>query len=478
MQHKKIHRLGIVALAVSAALGLSACNDTANDTSTSTTSATTSGVITGFGSVFVNGVEYETGNAEVLVEGTPLDESALKVGMVVTLEGTVNPDGSTGQALSIRYADEVDGEVLANNVATDNTLTIMGMTVHVDTDTVFDSFDPNQLSPADIQPGNLVEVSGFSSGDGNIYATRIEVKKAQRDPGEEMELKGVIANLDTANQTFTIGPQTIDYSGANLDLGDLADLADGLFVEVKSTTGFDADGVLVASKVELEGDGKREIEAPEGKELEIEGVITAVIDPQNGIVEVNGQRVQLSASTEGEGLDLNNLAAGMKVKVEGKVNADGILVAEEAKAKPKAELEIAAQVEGVDVNAGTLTLLGQTIRVTAETIKRDESDHGERYFDLADIATGDWVKVKLAQDADGTLVAVALERDDNDEGKPARIEGKIDATATGSVTLGPLDIDLSGLTNAPSPMAGDEVEIEVSVNPDGSLMATRMELDD
>ena len=475
MQHK-IHRLGIVALAVSAALGLSACNDTANDTSTSTTSATTSGVITGFGSVFVNGVEYETGNAQVLVEGTALDESALKVGMVVTLEGTVNPDGSTGQALSIRYADEVDGEVLANNVTTDNTLTIMGMTVHVDADTVFESFDPNQLSPADIQVGNLVEVSGFSSGDGNIYATRIEVKKAQRDPGEEMELKGVIANLDTAAQTFTIGQQTIDYSGANLDLGDLTDLANDLFVEVKSTQGF-SNGVLIASKVELEGDGKREIEAPEGKELEIEGVITAVIDPQNGIVEVNGQRVQLSASTEGEGLDLSNLAAGMKVKVEGKVNADGVLVAEEAKGKPKAELEIAAQVEAVDVDAGTLILLGQPVRVTAETIKRDESENEERYFDLADIATGDWVEVKLAQDADGTLVAVALERDD-DEGKPARIEGKIDATGTGSVTLGPLDIDLSGLANPPSLMAGDEVEIEVSVDTSGNLMATRMELDD
>ncbi len=478
MQHKKIHRLGIVALAVSAALGLSACNDTANDDSSSGISTTTSGVITGFGSVFVNGVKYETDSAEVLVEGIRLDESALEVGMVVVLEGTVNPDGSTGQALSIRYADEVDGEVLANNVATDNTLTIMGMTVHVDADTVFESFDANQLSPADIQVGNLVEVSGFSSGDGNIYATRIEVKKAQRDPGEEMELRGVIANLDTTNQTFTIGPQTIDYSGANLDLGELTDLANDLFVEVKSTAGFDDNSVLIASEVELEGDGKREIEVPEGKELEIEGVITAVIDPQNGIVEVNGQPVQLSASTEGEGLDLNNLAAGMKVKVEGKVNADGVLVAEEAKAKPKAELEIAAQVEGVDVNAGTLTLLGQTVRVTAETIKRDESANGERYFDLADIATGDWVEVKLAQDADGTLVAVALERDDAEENEPARIEGKIDATATGSVTLGPLDIDLSGLANPPSLMAGDEVEIEVNVDANGALVATRMEMDD
>jgi len=476
MQHK-IHRLGIVALAVSAALGLSACNDTASNDDSTTSTTTTSGVITGFGSVFVNGVEYETGAAEVLVEGTPLDESALKVGMVVVLEGSVNPDGSTGEALSIRYADEVDGEVLANNVATDNTLTIMGMTVHVDADTVFESFDPNQLGPADIQPGNLVEVSGFSSGDGNIYATRIEVKKAQRDPGEEMALKGEIQNLDTNTQTFFVGSQKIDYSSANLDLGDVGSLTDGLFVEVKSTQGF-VSGTLIASEIELEGDGKREIEVPEGKELEIEGVITAVIDPQNGIVEVNGQRVQLSVDTEGEGLDLNNLAVGMKVKVEGKVNGDGVLVAEEMKAKPKAELEIAAKVEAVDVNAGTLTLLGQTIRVTAETLKRDESAREERYFDLADIAAGDWLEVKLAQDADGTLVAVALERDD-DEGKPAQVEGKIDAVGTdNTLTVGPLTVDLSTLNNVPSLMAGDEVEIELTVGADGNLVAQSMEMDD
>ncbi|VAW66927.1 hypothetical protein MNBD_GAMMA10-319, partial [hydrothermal vent metagenome] len=55
-------------LAASIAAGiatLTACSGGTSDTATTgnTSNATTSGVITGFGSVFVNGVEYETDSA-------------------------------------------------------------------------------------------------------------------------------------------------------------------------------------------------------------------------------------------------------------------------------------------------------------------------------------------------------------------------------------------------------------------------------
>ncbi len=464
----------LIALAVSATLGLSACVDGGD----STTSASgdgevvTTGVITGFGSVFVNGVEFETNGAQIVVDGVPLDESHLKVGMVVTLEGSVNADGSTGQALAIRFADEVEGIVQQNDVAASNTLTIMGQTVHVDVDTVFESFDQTQLGPADIQPGNIVEVSGFADGQGNIYATRIEVKKAQKDPDDEIELKGLVKNLDTSATTFQIGNQTIDYSAANLDFT----LKDGQVVEVKSRDGFDGNGTLLASEIELEDEDGKRLEAEAGAELEIEGVITALVDPQNGRIEVNGQPVQLAL--DDTGLDLTNLQAGMRIKVEGRVDENGVLVVEELKRKPKAELEIAAQVEAVDVAAGTLTLLGQTIRVTPETIKKDESQRGERYFDLADLAQGDWLELKLAQDENGALVAIKLEREDAEPDATPKIEGKIDQVGNGTIEVGGIPLDLGALSNPPSLMAGDEVEMTVSLSSDGTIMVQTMELDD
>ncbi len=474
---RNTHRIKIVSLAVAAALGLSACNNGGDTTTSAGSDTVTSGVITGFGSVYVNGVRFSTDNATISIDGTPMDESALKVGMVVTLEGSVNPDG-TGQALAIRFADEVDGEVLANNVAVDGTLSIMGQTVHIDTDTVFESFDPNQLTPTDIQVGNIVEVSGFSSGDGNIYATRIEVKKAQREAGDELSLKGVIANLDTAAQTFQIGQQTIDYSNANLD--GLTEPQNGLFVEVKSTDGF-ANGVLIASEIELEDDGDKRMELPEGEDLEISGAITKIIDAAKGLVEINGQPVQLDGA-ELEGLALADLARGLKIKVEGKVNAEGILVAEEAKAKPKGELEMAARVESVDPVSGTITLTGGVeVKITNETLKRDDSSKGEKYFDINDLAQNDWLEVKLYQEADGTWVALKLERDDAEPTDPMKIEGsvQIDPSNSTQIQVGPLTLDLSGMSSpAPAMNNGDKVEMSFTVDTNGQLMVQQIEMDD
>jgi len=54
---------------------------------------TTVGSITGFGSIFVNGVEYATAGAQIGIDGQPGTEAQLSVGDVVTVVGTVNADG-------------------------------------------------------------------------------------------------------------------------------------------------------------------------------------------------------------------------------------------------------------------------------------------------------------------------------------------------------------------------------------------------
>ena len=57
------------------------------------------GEITAFGSIFVNGIEYSTTTATITINGVvqPVgDQSALKVGMAVLVDGTVN--AATGGA--------------------------------------------------------------------------------------------------------------------------------------------------------------------------------------------------------------------------------------------------------------------------------------------------------------------------------------------------------------------------------------------
>jgi len=46
------------------------------------------GTITAFGSVFVNGIEFSTSGATIVRDGNPAAESNLRVGMVVTVNGS------------------------------------------------------------------------------------------------------------------------------------------------------------------------------------------------------------------------------------------------------------------------------------------------------------------------------------------------------------------------------------------------------
>ena len=76
------------------------------------TGVVASGSITGFGSIFVNGVEYEieSGTCEVddrIVSGNC--QANLRLGMVVTVEGTVS--GSTGTASRVVFDSAVEGPV-------------------------------------------------------------------------------------------------------------------------------------------------------------------------------------------------------------------------------------------------------------------------------------------------------------------------------------------------------------------------------
>ncbi len=76
------------------------------------TGAVAQGAITGFGSIFVNGIEFETDSSSFDVDDDSVaTEGDLALGMVVTVIGTINNDGVTGSASSVEYDDEVEGPV-------------------------------------------------------------------------------------------------------------------------------------------------------------------------------------------------------------------------------------------------------------------------------------------------------------------------------------------------------------------------------
>ena len=113
------------------------------------------GPITAFGSVFVNGVEYNVDQATFTRNGQWVSgQQEYRIGEYVTVKGTVNADGITGNATEVNFNSDLQGIVTA--VSTDNiTIGIMGQTIQVNSLTVFHGF--NQL--VDLAVGNVMEVS-------------------------------------------------------------------------------------------------------------------------------------------------------------------------------------------------------------------------------------------------------------------------------------------------------------------------------
>jgi len=180
------------------------------------------GTITAFGSVWVNGVEYDTSNTNFKTDDNPNGggrQDELRVGMVVRVDGSI----SAKTAATITEDDAVKG--LVEQVIDANRMVVMGQTLQIDSTTRFD----NGVVPV---VGDRVEVHGLIAGDGVIAAGYIEKKTTAPTP--PFAVKGIVKNQDTAAQTFQVGTLTVQYAGATV--GDMpAGSWNGLQVDIKGS---------------------------------------------------------------------------------------------------------------------------------------------------------------------------------------------------------------------------------------------------
>ncbi len=284
-----------------------------------------SGTVTGFGSVFVNGVEFDTQTSSVTLDGSSGPDEAtdphrgLKVGMIVKVDGEFDDDGIHGAATEIEYEDNLEGPVdsITSIDATTKRAVVLGQTVILDKNRT--NFEKTTFDTLAV--GNVIEVSGLTDADRNIRATYVEMKAVSFVSGTtEMEVKGTIKNLDTGAKTFQINALTVNYASA-----DTSDLSGGIpandqLVEVKGTS-FGAGGELIATKVEPEDDG---LGVADADEAEIEGYVTAFTSSSQ--FTVGNQPVETTGSTVFEGGMAGDIAMGRKLEVKGSL-VGGILTA-------------------------------------------------------------------------------------------------------------------------------------------------------
>ena len=360
------------------------------------------GTITGFGSIIVNGVTYNTDNATFTIDGNPGAQSDLNVGDVVVVTGTVDSSGNA-TATSVVFDDLVEGAISSIDLAAE-TLIVLGQVVRVSAETSFDDSVP-QGSLAGLQIGDVIEVTGFRNAVGEIEATRIELEGV----GGDSEVTGVVTNLDSAVSTFMIAGLTVDYSAAQLEDFPAAGISDGDLVEVKGmeTPG----GVLQATTVEFKDD---EFDNDDGDELEVEGFITRFVSATD--FDVGTVTVTTNGATVFEGGSANDLGLNIKVEVEGEFNANSVLVADKVDIRRAQAVRISALVDSVDSANGSLVLLGITINTDSLTRFEDDVLNQEP-FGVSDINVGDYIEVRGSEfpAGSGEILAGRLEREDPDD---------------------------------------------------------------
>jgi hypothetical protein len=364
------------------------------------TPSTIAGPISGFGSIIVNGIRYNTDNADFTVNDSQGTQSDLKVGQFVTVKATTDAQGNA-TAQQVFFDDVVKGPIDSIDVA-GNILVILGQTIFIDANTSFD----DRITPADINGlsvGDIVEVSGEFNADGDITASRIETKPA----GTEFEIHGKIAALDTGAQSFNLSQLSVDYSSAVLDDFNASGLANGDFIEVKGST-FNTGGALIARKVEFEGSKDRIGDDKDNGE--IHGFVTEFTSSSS--FTVGDVPVITNANTTFERGSAADIALNVRLEAEGSFNSNGELVAKKIKFEDEANVKITATLDSVDTANNTITVFGVSFNTDSSTRFEDKSDEDKTSFNLSDLNAGDYLEIRGRDRASDGLYASKVERED------------------------------------------------------------------
>lgn len=362
-------------LGLLAALTIAACGGGGDSAAVGSggTGSFSVGTITGFGSVFVNGQRYDDSSASVSDEDGPRSRTDLRLGMVVTVQGTISDTGSA-TASSIVFDSELLGPVDVGSVnAGGKSFTILGQKVAVAAGTVFDAALP--LGLASVRAGQTLEVHGFL----NPVANEVQASLIQPYSGAgKYKISGNVSSLQSGAQTFRIGAATVSYAG--LGGADLQGLSNGVFVKVRLAP-VPPGAAAVGQATRLR---KNDPDVADRKNAEVEGVITAFASPAQ--FSVGGVRVDASNANFPGGSAA--LGLGARVEVKGALSA-GTLVASQVKLQsPDAEtqIELDGPISGLDTTAKTFSLRGVTVSY-AGAVKYEKGSQ-------ADLRNGAKVEVK------------------------------------------------------------------------------------
>lgn len=390
---------------------------------TASTPTTSTGTISGFGSVIVNGIHFNSDKASIIINGQTGTEDDLRVGYQVSITGEIKTDGSA-VANSIEFFPALSGKISSiNNLS--KSFTVGELTVITNTKTLLDAaITPNFFET--LKVGDNVNVSGSRDGKGNLIATRISYGNTQA------LVTGSISKVDTTQTTFTVDGTTVNYATAKFTNITTNQLANGLLIRAKGTF---LNNVLYATDVSAitqRFDKSAKSASIEGRVTRFTSITDFAIDDMPCTTSVN---------THFNGGKPSDLNLGALVSAKGTVTSEGKLLVETIGVNADSDSEIAGQVTQVIVESsassvafGSLVINNLTIQTTALTTYEDRGSSKFKRFNFNNILKGDFLKISGFV-KNSVFYATKIEREELEDNKDTELKFKGIFTAIDSHTF-------------------------------------------
>lgn len=389
------------------------------------------GPVSGFGSVFVNGIRFDTDGLNGRVESDDgiSEESELDKGMILRVDGTWHDDGQ-GVASRVEYDDTLRGEIAViqpwDPGTRTATLSIYGLIVHIDSQTVVRGKKAIELSS-----GDFVRVSAWRLPNGEFRASSVRALTNSAvgalDPEKVIELEGQVSQFNQDLQTFQLANMSVKYDPDSTEFRgvEISDLENNAFVEVEGR--FNGN-VLLA--IEIDEDDLRRYRRGEDEDIEFAGPVSTAIDPATRIFEINGLFVRVTDDTDfDDGLAENDLAPNLLIQVEGEFLDDGTVEAEEIELREgESEVEGGVSVNEVFPDTQTFRIGGVLVQVMPQTIIIGEDDVRKNFDSLGRLHLQE-VKVngieRGSAEAEASLEAIKVEIDNDIAGNELKLVGRL-----------------------------------------------------
>jgi|25_taG_2_1085351.scaffolds.fasta_scaffold00745_2 hypothetical protein len=421
------------------------------------------GPVSGFGSVFVNGVRFNTAGAQIISDDGVTCEpdqnctQPVEKGMILNINGEWRDDGE-GTANLVEYDDTFRGPVSSVQSFTDSDgsivrieIGILGQTIVADKQTVF-----SQTSLAALSQGSFVRISGWPTASGRYRAAFVGITSASDQQGlgsSSVEIEGkaneVAENLNRfwINGTLIEYPETVGVFKDGLTEADLSTFTGAIEVEGEPAMIIGESGILA----DTIGKGEsRRYEGETNADIEFVGPITDAYDPASRSLTSNGLTVIVPSDTELEdGLILSELTSGTLIQVEGVFDSEGRVVASEIGSR-EANAAISGPIT-VPLSEDRFEVGGVLVRITRFTLLSDDDNP----ISMTELQSGASVDVEgIERTSDGVVFVEALkiEREDDEDSEGFELEGRI-----AFMTQDPDYIEVLGIRLLDSPDVYDDV---------------------